>query len=113
MIMTELSLFSTDRYRKYLEKARHQKTLVSPVIPDHSIKLSCNSYGNMPAMSSQLMSTASHQPGYDRTRLLDANKRGSVEDILNHTNTRHRFNVGLKGIVGSVCNILSHRQLEI
>ncbi|XP_028396908.1 tyrosine-protein phosphatase non-receptor type 13-like [Dendronephthya gigantea] len=65
-----------DKYRKYLEKARHQKTMTSPVIADRSIDLLRNRYGSMPAMNGCYSMDISSRKAYERTQSLDRNGKG-------------------------------------
>ena len=64
-----------DKYRKYLEKARHQKTMTSPVIADRSIDLLRHRYGSMPVINNHYSSDNPSRWGYERTQSLDRNNK--------------------------------------
>ena len=73
-----IKYFILEKYRKYLEKARHQKTVTSPVIADRSIELLHHRYRSMPAMNGGHLLDSSSRRGYDRTQSLDRNEKGSA-----------------------------------
>ena len=73
-----------DKYRKYLEKARNQKTVTSPVVADRSIDLLRHRYGSMPAINGRHSLELSSRRGYDRTRSLDRNDKGFEESSMDN-----------------------------
>lgn len=100
--------FFSDKYRKYLEKARNQKTVTSPVVVDRSIDLLRHRYGSMPAINGNHSIDPASFRGYERTQSLGRNDKGYHESTMNNGLSKNGHWRGMgTGSLGMCRQILS------